>query len=151
MLWDVAQSPVSAAPFIALVAALSSSLALLVAATQRRRPALRPDEIARRANALLSLGASPEVADALAHGYRINAIKAYREERGVGLREAKDAVDRLYAAARIASLAAAGISPRVAESLARGEKIAAIKAYREEQGVGLREAKAAVERLEWPR
>ena len=151
MLWDVAQSPVSAAPFIALVAALSSSLALLVEATLRRRPPLRPDEIARRANALLSVGASQEVADALAHGYRINAIKAYREERGIGLRDATVAVDGLNAAARIASLAAAGVSPRVAEALTRGQKIAAIKAYREEHNVGLRQAKSAVERLQWPR
>ncbi|CAM3732786.1 ribosomal protein L7/L12 [Occultella aeris] len=44
--------------------------------------------------------------------------------------------------------AGGGLSPRVAELLARGKKIEAIKVYREETGVGLKEAKDAVERFE---
>jgi large subunit ribosomal protein L7/L12 len=43
---------------------------------------------------------------------------------------------------------AGGLSPRVADLLARGKKIEAIKVYREETGVGLKEAKDAVERFE---
>ncbi len=39
------------------------------------------------------------------------------------------------------------LSPRVRESLQKGDKIGAIKAYREETGAGLAEAKATVERL----
>jgi ribosomal protein L7/L12 len=38
-------------------------------------------------------------------------------------------------------------SERIAEHLVAGRKIAAIKLYREEHGVGLLEAKEAVERL----
>lgn len=38
---------------------------------------------------------SSEVLDHLRAGRKINAIKAYREQYGVGLKEAKDAVDRL--------------------------------------------------------
>jgi len=38
---------------------------------------------------------STEVLDHLRAGRKINAIKAYREQYGVGLKEAKDAVDRL--------------------------------------------------------
>lgn len=49
------------------------------------------DEAMRRA--ALAAGASPAVADELARGNKINAIKAYREEAGVGLKESKDAVD----------------------------------------------------------
>jgi ribosomal protein L7/L12 len=39
------------------------------------------------------------------------------------------------------------LSSRVRESLQKGDKIGAIKAYREETGAGLAEAKEAVERL----
>lgn len=39
--------------------------------------------------------ASPSVQDLLQAGRKIDAIKAYRAEHGVGLREAKDAVDAL--------------------------------------------------------
>lgn len=38
---------------------------------------------------------SPAVRDLLRQGKKINAIKAYREETGAGLREAKDAVERV--------------------------------------------------------
>jgi len=39
----------------------------------------------------------PEVMDRLRHGRTIHAIKRYREITGAGLREAKDAVDRVLA------------------------------------------------------
>lgn len=38
-------------------------------------------------------GISPEVADLVARGEVIRAIKVYREQTGAGLKEAKDAVD----------------------------------------------------------
>lgn len=37
----------------------------------------------------------PQVAALLAEGKKIQAIKAYREATGVGLRQAKDAVERM--------------------------------------------------------
>lgn len=40
-------------------------------------------------------GYSPAVKNALNAGRKIEAIKIYREENGVGLKEAKDAVDLL--------------------------------------------------------
>ncbi len=40
---------------------------------------------------------SSRVMELLAGGKKIEAIKVYREETGVGLREAKDAVDRAEA------------------------------------------------------
>lgn len=74
-------------------AALSVALALLIVATRGRpRPA---GDLAARAQALRGAGASPAVADLLARGQKINAIKAYREESGAGLREAKAAVEQL--------------------------------------------------------
>lgn len=39
------------------------------------------------------------------------------------------------------------LSPQIQEALRRGDKLAAIKIYRELTGVGLAEAKQAVERL----
>jgi ribosomal protein L7/L12 len=97
-------------------------------------------------------------------GRKISAIKAYREETGLGLKEAKDAVEAWIAsgarpidaaqhgAAYSPSASAAGasfepsLSQRV-KDIARdpSHKIAAIKAYREETGAGLAEAKNAIE------
>jgi ribosomal protein L7/L12 len=48
--------------------------------------------------AALEAGASPVVAYELTRGNKINAIKAYRMETGEGLKESKDAVDRVEAA-----------------------------------------------------
>ncbi|WP_430593336.1 ribosomal protein L7/L12 [Humidisolicoccus flavus] len=42
-----------------------------------------------------SSGASPQILDLVRQGKKIEAIKAYREQTGVGLREAKEFVDRL--------------------------------------------------------
>lgn len=86
-------------------------------------------------------------------GRLINAIKLYREETGAGLKEAKDAVERMRAA-----LAGLPSRPelrtdtvnldRVQQEIAAGRLINAIKLYREATGVGLKEAKEAVERMQ---
>ena len=98
-------------------------------------------------------------------GNKINAIKAYREQTGVTLKEAKEAVELLQQDAlmeewqllesqrreEIQEEAGGKAEERLAlvQRLARqGKKIEAIKYYREMTGVGLREAKAAVEQLE---
>ena len=39
-------------------------------------------------------GLAPEIQDALRRGNKIEAIKIYREMTGVGLAEAKDAIDK---------------------------------------------------------
>jgi ribosomal protein L7/L12 len=96
-------------------------------------------------------------------GRKISAIKAYREETGLGLKEAKDAVEAWMAGGQTTKGAAehlaahspgpwggaaftAPLSQHV-QDIARdaSHKIAAIKAYREETGAGLAEAKNAVE------
>lgn len=91
-------------------------------------------------------------------GNKIGAIKAYREQTGLGLREAKAMIDQL----------ALGVSPtasnppastpagqpvppandEVVTLIRQGNKIGAIKAYREQTGLGLKEAKDAVEQME---
>ena len=89
-------------------------------------------------------------------GKKINAIKRYRELTGVGLKEAKEAVEasmnNVPLTKSAPAVARVVLSP--AEALAdadllahmqAGKKINAIKRYRELTGVGLKEAKEAVE------
>lgn len=92
------------------------------------------------------------------HGRKIEAIKRYRELSGVGLREAKEAVDALSRqVAGAHPLPTHGVLPAKAAVLREvadadieaqiraGLLIDAIKLYREKTGVGLKEAKDAVE------
>jgi ribosomal protein L7/L12 len=85
-------------------------------------------------------------------GEMIQAIKAYREATGAGLKEAKDACEAM-ALQTPWSVAASGNLNKserdeIARFLAAGQKIQAIKVYREATGVGLKEAKDAVEAME---
>ncbi len=100
----------------------------------------------------------------LAHsGQKIQAIKLYREMFDVGLKEAKDAVEKLEAGQpvvmtsvsvsppSVASAASVDQATRLAEVvqlLRAGQKIEAIKLYRQIFDVGLKEAKDAVEAME---
>jgi ribosomal protein L7/L12 len=88
----------------------------------------------------------------LAAGNKIEAIKRYREVTGVGLAEAKDAVERIAAGkAPISSPTDATLpgaeASRIKAMIARGEKMAAIKLYRKATGVDLKAAKEAVDAL----
>jgi ribosomal protein L7/L12 len=92
---------------------------------------------------------------------KIAAIKAYREETGLGLREAKDAVEAFLATGDTRRSETASPAPSTSsyampsppplsqrvKDIARNHsgKIEAIKAYREETGAGLKDAKDAVE------
>ncbi|MGE0708011.1 MAG: ribosomal protein L7/L12 [Planctomycetota bacterium] len=90
-------------------------------------------------------------------GKKIQAIKLYRELYGVGLKEAKDAVEAMERGAPAPASApapAAAAAPatlpgdeEILAALRSGQKILAIKLYRERHGVGLKEAKDAVDRM----
>ncbi|MEV0838896.1 hypothetical protein AB0I55_04995 [Actinocatenispora sera] len=92
-------------------------------------------------------------------GRKIQAIKLYRQRTGASLREAKETVERLGATGPLpAQHPDQGPGPdpaqgpdlsEVRQLLHAGRKIEAIKVYRQLTGVGLREAKAAVERGSW--
>ena len=101
----------------------------------------------------------------LATGREIDAIKLYREKYFVGLKKAKDAVEAIEAGLQdslpggrnppdaTASQPAAGLDRAafLAELLGlarQGNKIEAIKRYRQVYPVGLKEAKDAVEAIE---
>ena len=98
-------------------------------------------------------------------GNKIQAIKIYREIFGVGLKEAKDAVEKIEAGQPLVFNQTTITSPQakssgssavdlansvneIATLVRTGNKIEAIKRYRELTGVGLREAKDAVEKIE---
>ncbi len=89
---------------------------------------------------------------ALKNGNKIEAIKLCREATGLGLAEAKDFVERLETSpdAPLAPAPEPGALSPVADLLFAGQKIQAIKLYRErvKPGAGLAEAKDAVEQLE---
>ena len=89
---------------------------------------------------------------ALRAGNKIEAIKLCREATGLGLAEAKDFVERLETLpeAAVAPAPEAGALSPIADLLFAGQKIQAIKLYREQvqPGAGLAEAKQAVEQLE---
>jgi ribosomal protein L7/L12 len=89
----------------------------------------------------------------IAAGRKIEAIKLYREATGAGLAEAKRAVELIEAGKPPASDANASLgedwTPHAVSDLVRqGRKIEAIKRYREATGLGLKEAKDAVDALE---
>ncbi len=85
-------------------------------------------------------------------GNKIAAIKLCREATGMGLAEAKEWVEKLETSpdAALSPVPEAGALSPVADLLFAGEKIAAIKLYREQvkPGAGLKESKKAVEQLE---
>lgn len=130
----------------------------------------------------LDLSRAPigELRALLMAGRKIEAIKRLRAETGIGLKEAKDAVDSmavemsapgnfdgtgtplagnedytrqpLLASSASSSETTPAPTPdtiaEIRQLIVKKNKIAAIKLYRKETGVGLREAKEAVERLE---
>jgi len=95
-------------------------------------------------------------------GKKIEAIKIYRQTTGVGLKEAKDAVEALergqsllapakatWQAASIAQASTpAQLEAELRELVQKGNKLAAIALYRSATRVGLKEAKDAIEALE---
>lgn len=91
------------------------------------------------------------IRDACRDGKQIEAIKLYREFTGAGLVEAKEAVEQLATGAAPTPVNAALVPERrawIEEALFKGEKIEAIKLYRDGTNLGLKESKEAVEKWE---
>lgn len=98
------------------------------------------------------------ISDLLGRGKKIEAIKAYREQTGVGLKEAKDAVESgAFASALtgfppVAPVASAPdllpdpVAAEIDRLLASDAKIEAIKLLRENTGFGLKESKDIIDR-----
>jgi ribosomal protein L7/L12 len=90
-----------------------------------------------------------EIRSLLSRNQKIEAIKIYRERTGVGLAEAKYAVEQLQRGGNLMNQPPASddVDPQLLELLMAGEKIKAIKLYREKTKLGLKESKEAVEAL----
>src|ERR1017187_1395564 len=76
----------------------------------------------------------------LTQGQKIAAIKLYREQTGVGLAEAKNAVESIERGDALpdqkAAATAADPAQQILQLLAAGKKIEAIKTYRQQTNVG---------------
>ena len=89
-------------------------------------------------------------------GKKIDAIKLVREQTDLSLKDAKEAVDALERGEtpELSPRPSVSAGPNgldlapIQDQLLHGNKIAAIKLYREQTGVGLKEAKEAVEAIE---
>lgn len=97
-------------------------------------------------------------------GQKIEAIKLYNEATGAGLKASKDAIDDLEKQLRAgnpdsfnAALLPASISVpampeddamKMTEFIFAGQKIAAIKMYKEATGLGLKDSKEFIDHLE---
>ncbi|MBP7866475.1 MAG: hypothetical protein KA419_11035 [Acidobacteria bacterium] len=107
-------------------------------------------------------GVPPDVADLVGRGRKIEAIKRIRQLYGLGLKEAVTIHDALAAGQPVAlppRLPGEGGAPakpaplppddpEILALLRQGEKIEAVRRYRERTGLGLKESKEAVEAAE---
>jgi len=109
-----------------------------------------------------------EIASLLRAGKKLNAIKVYRAATGASLVDAKAAIERMEQAIQLGiALVDSDMQPPLAQSastvnmnvqgallveiellLAQRKKIQAIKLYREHTGLGLADAKNAVDQIE---
>ena len=97
-----------------------------------------------------------QIKELIAKGQKVSAVKLYREMTGVGLREAKDAVDAIehgglaHSHAPIQSNQKIDmvLEDQIRQLLAKRQKIQAVKIYREAHDCGLKDAKDAVDAIE---
>ena len=87
------------------------------------------------------------VVDALRRGNVIEAIKLLRASTGLDLKQAKDAIDQHSRGGPVGMVApySGQLPSSVVAALQKGNKIEAIRLLREQTGLGLKEAKDAVE------
>lgn len=104
-------------------------------------PNLRPDQVQK-------------IHEYIHNQQLIHAISLYREATGVSLAEAKAAVEEMAYGESIKppsgtrDLDSPILNGRLKSLISKGRKVDAVRIYREEYGVGLKESKDAVDRLE---
>jgi ribosomal protein L7/L12 len=84
----------------------------------------------------------------VAPGDYLDAARQLQSRRGITLDEAAAEIERLRGDITPLDLGSDPITPEIAEAIRSGRKIEAIKLYREAHGVGLKEAKDAVDAYE---
>jgi ribosomal protein L7/L12 len=94
-----------------------------------------------------SVDVDTAIQNAIRAGQKIEAIKLYREKTGLGLKEAKDAIDAMMTdkAPPPSPVAFANVDEAIDNALRNDQLIQAIKLFREKTGQGLAEAKRAME------
>jgi ribosomal protein L7/L12 len=94
------------------------------------------------------------VLDALERGSTVEAIKLLREATGLGLGDAKAAIDSHRSGEPITLATHSGsldsLPPEVLAALRQGKKVEAIRLMRAKTGLGLKAAKDAVEQAHQP-
>lgn len=105
-------------------------------------------------DAAAAIAGDQELQQLLRQGHFIPALKRYREQHGVGLQEAKAAIDAWRAksgrneqVAQVVTKAAQEVAtdPQIVAALRKGKVIEAIKLYRAKTGVSLQDAKEAID------
>ena len=87
------------------------------------------------------------VRELLEQNRKLDAVKLYRSETGASLSEAKNAVEDMDRWTTDSEADAPALEAEIVRMLQDGEKIAAVKYYRDATRVGLREAKEAIEEI----
>ena len=90
-----------------------------------------------------------EIRSLLDQGKKIEAVKVYKDHAGSGLKDAKDAVEALQSGANLLRPAEADADweAEVLRLLRQGEKIKAVKLYRNRTDATLFDSKQAVEAM----
>jgi ribosomal protein L7/L12 len=96
-------------------------------------------------NSKNNISPSQIVYNHIKEGRKIEAIKILREETGIGLKEAKEFIEK-FELKNIPKQSSVQVSGLVLDELRKGSKIEAIKKYREETGTGLKDSKDIIER-----
>jgi ribosomal protein L7/L12 len=152
-----------------LVVVVAIAFGIWISAQRRRNNPMRSlEELERQGGLGRPEANQDEILRLLTTKQKIAAIKRYREMTGVGLREAKAAVEQMERELLMGSQSVIGAQPftgvagdivdleesaaalflaEIQQLLLAGNKIAAIKLYREKTGASLREAKDAIERM----
>jgi ribosomal protein L7/L12 len=148
-------------PVLIVIAIVFLIVAIILWVASRRRHESALDTMRARTRA----ASEPEPASdtfarvrtLMIQGEKIEAIKVLREKTGIGLAEAKAAVERMEAGGYVDSTVSAGLVPAqlpgeldaaVRGLLQRGNKVAAIKLVRERMKLDLKDAKDLVDMLE---
>ena len=88
-----------------------------------------------------------EALSLIANHQKIAAIKLIIDRTGCGLKEAKDYVDELQADVQVSAIGTANLNEQLLAILSKGNKLQAIKCYKDATGAGLAESKDYVEKL----
>ena len=142
--------------FFEIASGIVAITIILVEIAIHRRPRAWQQPSPRQAELDAKLQHPDRLRQLIKETKKIQAIKLYREETGANLQEAKAAVERMAAGTneplpqeRSAKTGPGLIDPEKLQALIReGRKIEAIKYIRQQRGVGLKEAKEAVDWLE---